>query len=370
MLLEVDLKNIPKYIQLKNYIKQTIKNKDLKPGERIHSENELSQKFNISRHTVRQSIGGLVNEGWLYRVHGKGTFVARAPGLQKEKSRIAGVMTTYLNDYIFPDIIKGIDSVLSLRGYSMMLANTQNNIQNERKCLLNLLDNNIDGLIVEPTKSALPNPNLDLYREMSAQGIPIIFIHAYYNELNFSYVIEDDIRGGYIAARHLIELGHRKIFGIFKIDDIQGHKRYQGFIECMKEFNLHTEDEAVVWFCTEDRDKIFKNEIYMKNIINRLKHYTAVICYNDQISIQLINVLRKKNIKIPADLSLVSFDDSDICKIAEVNLTSVAHPKESLGQKAANSLLKLLNNTEIHIEEIMKPELITRESSNKFFNKN
>jgi len=69
----------PKYQQLKDYIINKIKENGLKPGEKIWSENELADKFQMSRHTVRQAIGELVNEGWLYRIHGKGTFVDRQP---------------------------------------------------------------------------------------------------------------------------------------------------------------------------------------------------------------------------------------------------------------------------------------------------
>ena len=77
----------PKYQQIKEYIKKTINEKQLKAGDRFFSENELADKFGISRHTVRQAIGELVRDGWLYRIHGKGTFVGDGPG-----KRISGII--------------------------------------------------------------------------------------------------------------------------------------------------------------------------------------------------------------------------------------------------------------------------------------
>lgn len=353
----------PKYIQLKEYIKKRIKDDQLKPGEKIDSENELSEKFNVSRHTVRQAIGTMVNEGWLYRVQGKGTFVARQPNVRKQSSKIIGVVTTYLNDYIFPNIIKGIDMALSAKGYSIVLGHTNSEVKKEAVCLNNLLDKNIDGLIVEPTKSALPNPNLELYRILSEKGIPIIFIHGYYRDLRYSYVVEDDEQAGYLATKHLIELGHKRIIGIFKVDDIQGHGRYKGFVQAHKENGLNIQDQSVIWFTTEEKEMIFNGGEYARLLHKRLNDCTGLVCYNDQIAVKMLDLLREKGKKIPKDISIVSFDDSDIATATEVKLTTVAHPKEKLGEKAAQSLMKMIEGKEVHIEEVMKPELIVRESS-------
>ena len=125
----------PKYQKLKEYLIETIKLDELKTGEKIYSENELSVMFDISRHTVRQSIGELVTEGWLYRVQGKGTFVNRRPNGKISETKTIGVITTYLSDYIFPAIIRGINSILSINGYSIALGCTYNQHDKERICL-------------------------------------------------------------------------------------------------------------------------------------------------------------------------------------------------------------------------------------------
>ena len=117
----------------------------------------------------------MVTEGWLYRVQGKGTFVNRRPDEKINSTKTIGVITTYLSDYIFPSIIRGIDSVLSINGYNIVLGCTYNQHEKERLCLENFKNQKIDGLIVEPTKSALPNPsNIELYKEISNEGIPIL----------------------------------------------------------------------------------------------------------------------------------------------------------------------------------------------------
>ncbi|MBM7582931.1 GntR family transcriptional regulator of arabinose operon [Caldicoprobacter guelmensis] len=353
----------PKYQRLKKYIIETIQHKQLKFGDRIFSENELAKKFNISRHTVRQAIGELVNEGWVYRVHGKGTFVGNGPCGREEKTHTIGVITTYLNDYIFPSIVRGIDSVLLAQGYNMLLSCTYNQHQMERLCLENLRNHPIAGLIVEPTKSALPNPNLDLYQELRQKNIPILFIHGCYNDFDCSYVVEDDIWAGYIATKHLIELGHTKIGGIFKKDDIQGHYRFAGFKKALEETGLEVVSSRVLWFDTEDA--IDFESCMLQPLMHLLQGCSGIVCYNDQVAIKVIDVLRGMNLSVPEDISLVSFDDSQLAVASEVKLTTVAHPQEELGQQAATALLDMIQGKQKRINIKMRPELVIRGSAKK-----
>lgn len=353
----------PKYQCLKEYIIETIRQEQLKFGDRIFSENELAEKFNISRHTVRQAIGELVNEGWLYRLHGKGTFVGNGPCERREKTHTIGVITTYLNDYIFPAIICGINSVLLEHGYNMLLSCTYNRHEMERLCLENLKDHRIAGLIVEPTKSALPNPNLDLYREIIQKEIPILFIHGCYEDFNCPYVVEDDAWGGYISTRHMIELGHTRIGGVFKKDDIQGHYRFAGFKKAHEEAGLEVMPSRVLWFDTEQAVS-FESSL-KESLVDLLRRCSGIVCYNDQMAIRILDVLREMDLSVPEDVSLVSFDDSQLAVASEVKLTTVAHPQERLGQQAAMALIDMIEGRQKRCSIKMKPELIVRGSVKK-----
>ncbi|MBP7175186.1 MAG: GntR family transcriptional regulator [Thermoclostridium sp.] len=350
----------PKYQMLKDYLTELISSETLKPGSRIASENELSHQFEISRHTVRKSISDLISEGWLVSFQGKGTFVRGAR--KYRQSRIIGVVTTYLSDYIFPSIIRGIDEVLSCNGYNLVLGHTDNQFEKEKTCLTNLFNQNIDGLIVETTKSALPNPNLDIYREFKQQGIPILFMHGSYKGFQASSIYEDDTAAGYLATKQLISLGHEKIGGIFKMDDIQGHARYEGFIKAHREAGLPIVDSRIVWFDTQDvQFKLGKPpNAYIDNF---LSDCTGIVCYNDQISLGIIDIARMKGIAIPGQLSMVSFDDSDLAVASEVKLTTVAHPKEKLGREAAELIMKMIAEPGKNFDVKMKPQLVVRSST-------
>lgn len=354
---------IPKYRQLIDYLKECIQKGELVQGSKIPSENELSAQFSISRHTVRQAVGELVSEGWLNRTRGSGTFVSFKKRRERQESKIIGVVTTYLDDYIFPGIIKGIDNVLSRHGYSMILSHTNNKVEREALCLSSMLQKNVDGFIIEPTKSALPNPNLDFYSDMDDNGMPYILINGYYPGCEFSYVIEDDENGGYIAAEHLFEQGHRKIGGIFKVDDIQGHNRYKGVVKSHRKRKLSVDEDSVIWYTTEDMDSLFDFN-GRKALLKRFFGCTGIICYNDQIALKLMDILKMDGKRVPDDISIVGFDDSELATASEVKLTSVAHPGCRLGEKAAYGLLNLLSHKIERVREIIKPELIVRDSTN------
>ena len=128
----------------------------------------MCEKFSISRQTARQAIAILEKEGLVLKKQGSGTYVNHIFSETKIPSKTIGLVTTYLDDYIFPGIISGIEKVLSLNGYNTTLRLTRNKVNTEREQLLSLLKSDIDGLIVEGTKSALPNPNLDIYNQLSS----------------------------------------------------------------------------------------------------------------------------------------------------------------------------------------------------------
>lgn len=346
--------NQPKYIYVMEQIKEYINTGQLKEDDKVPSEHTLTNQLKVSRHTVRKAIGNLVNEGWLYTAQGKGTFVAnRLKPNSSSTNQLVGVITTYIKDYIFPNIIEGIDQVLVDEGYSILLGNTHNQIEKERQCIINMMNNGVRALIVEPTKSALPNPNIDLYRQLQEQGVPILFIHGCYGNLPSAYIVEDDVKGGYEATMHLLELGHKKIGGIFKSDDIQGHLRYEGYIKAHREKGISIHEDMIQWYTTEDAKNLFNNN---SNLINRLKHCTGMVCYNDQIAVKVLELLKKEGLDVPGDISMVSFDNSKLGQLAE--LTSVAHPKREMGKQAATAILRMIGNKKIIEESVLETEIV------------
>jgi len=322
---------------LANSLRTDIQNGKYIAGQKLPSENELTQELGLSRQTVRQAMLLLETEGLTKRVRGSGTFVNEIAH-KRIKSRNIAVITTYITEYIFPTVLNGIEQTLAGKQYSSMVASTQNRVDNERRLLEDFLKKNIDGFIIEGTKTALPNPNIDLYKQINNMGLPVVFINGFYQELRRSvYVLSDDRRGGYDACKYLINKGHRKIAGIFKSDDAQGLGRYAGVTSAMIESGLRVHDENVLWFTTVDQEKLIDTFA-----LDTISGCTAVVCYNDLVAVKLVDLLRANNIRIPQDIAVISFDNSVFSDISAVKITSLDYPKERLGQLAAEKLLNML----------------------------
>ena len=326
-----------------DWIRQAVASGALRRGDRLPSEKELCEQFGLSRQTIRHATGELEKEGLLTRVRGSGTYVGGSISLQRTpKYKNIAVVSTYMDSYIFPPTIRGIESVLAEAGYSTQLAFTDDLISRERLILTNLLEKgNIDGLIIEPSKSALPNPNLELYRRLLENKIPILFFNASYEELKLPCVRIDDVQTGRQAAEVLIRAGHTSLFAILHLEDIQGKLRYKGFVEAVDAAGLRPEDQGLFWL---DNIGFRDLERISDYLFERMKGHTGVMCYNDEVAFKLIQMAQKRGIGVPEDLSVVSIDNSNLADICPVPFTSCFHPKEKLGVKAAENLLKMIED--------------------------
>lgn len=348
-----------KYLDLANSLRSDILNGKYNEGQKLPSENELSQKHGFSRQTVRQAMDTLDKEGILERKQGSGTYVVFRENDKREPTKNVGIISTYTDSYIFPAIINGIDSVLREKGYMMQLSLTHNQVENEAQVLRMFLEKDVDGLIVEPTKSGLPNINRALYSQIKQRNIPLVFFNTYYPNLSFQHVCMNDRLAGYKAARCLIDAGHKIIAGIFKADDRQGQLRYIGFMEALNEAGLHTKSTRIIWFVTEDMPYLAED---IARIKRGLSDCTGLVCYNDQIAFTIVPALIREGYAIPDDLSVVGIDNAELAAFCEVPLTSLAHPMDKLGQAAARGILKLIQNPEEQITTEFEPELVIRDS--------
>lgn len=353
-------KTAPKYARLKEYLKEEMKRGVIIPGGQLPSENMLAEQFKISRHTVRQALSDLENEGLVFREQGRGTFRSYPT---KAKGKTVAVVTTYISEYIFPEVIRGIEEVLSAAGCTLILANTGNDQDKEASCFENLLQQKISGLIIEPTQSARRKINLKYYNELERKGIPYLMLHAYYPELDPAYIVMDDEKGGYQAAEYLIQLGHRKIAGIFKSDDLQGINRRAGFLKALKDYGIEITPNLIGDYETPELYSYPYQ--YGRNLLaggDPDHRPTAMVCYNDQIALMILEALRDERIRVPEDFSVMSFDDSSLAVASEVKLSTIKHPKTAMGRQAARFILDMMENRVTKPKLIYQPELILRSS--------
>jgi GntR family transcriptional regulator of arabinose operon len=354
----------PKYQVIIDDIKSEILSGNYNVGEKIPTESSIQEKYKVSRHTVRKAISELSKEGFLRSEKGSGTYVSnqyQSKSGGNSNSKIIGVITTYISDYIFPSIIRGIEGRLNEDNYSLLLASTNNDVEQEKKALEMMLSFGVDGLIVEPTKSNLYNPNISYYLSFKEQDVPFIMINAHYEELDVPFFCLDDVQSSYLATKELISKGHTQIGLISKMDDLQGKYRMKGYIKALGEAKLRFQPEQVLSFDTETKLDLYTN---LKEFLNKNRDVlTAIVCYNDEVGLEVANVCRQLNISVPGKLSIIGQDNSYISKNANINLTTLTHPQEQMGRDAADWIIKKLHGRKnLPKETYYQPVLIEGET--------
>ncbi len=330
----------------------------------LPSEFAIAQEYQVSRQTVRQALSLLARDGLIETKRGSGSHILRAsPGGAVCHYHIA-VIVTYISNYVFPSILREIEGILSGQECTSSIFATQNRVSNERKILMRLLEQPVDGILVEATKSALPNPNLDLYRQLMGGSTPLVFIHGYYPDLPEShYVLDANYDGGLLLSRYLADRGYTRIGGVFKSDDIQGHGRYAGYAAGLRERGLALTDQNVFWFNTETKNALLAGDdspirTFLDGV---LENVDAFVCYNDEIAYFLEQQLHRRGLSVPADVALVSFDNSNYSELAPVPITSLSHGGENTGRTAAQMMLRLLHGE--YCQSVQVPwELVERQS--------
>ena len=335
----------PKYLQVADILRREIAEGVFRDGDKLTTEEELRFRFRVSRQTVRQAIAQLEDDGLVDRRRGSGTYVRHGPRRRLQGTLHVGVVTTYITDYIFPNIVSGIESVLSENGVVMNLSATYNNVKTERNILERMLDGQVDGLIVEGARTAQENENEDLYRRLAERNIPVLFMNSYYpGMMNVPHVVMDDYGGGRIAAREVLSRGYRRPGGMFKVDDLQGKERLKGFLDEMRAGGISIPDDRLLLFSTEER----MNWQYTpegKAFVERLKRHEAdcVTCYNDAFASSLMGILQREGMKLPEEMGFIGFDNAIYAELATPKLTTLGHPKEAFGSVVAEKLLRMIN---------------------------
>lgn len=353
-----------KYQQIADELRSKILANEYPLATVIPPELQLQKDYEVSRHTVRQAIALLVNEGYLRKEKGSGTYVDNRYQTKNAGSKkTIGVITTYLSDYIFPSIIRGIEQGLREAGYSLLLASTNNNTEQERECLEMMLNHGVDGLIVEPTRSNQYNPNLSLYLSFKERQIPVVMLNAFYEELEFPHLCVDDTQAGFLATNHLLEKGHEALALITKIDDLQGKYRMKGFIKAHEANQRTFHSEAIFTYTTETKAESLQQ--VLATLTHPENELTGIVCYNDEIASWLVEKLLEEGYQIPQDFSIVGEDDSFLSRGGEVKLTTISHPKEKMGLDAAAWIVQAVETKRFGPSVYYSPKLIQRDSVEK-----
>jgi len=364
------------YQQFADILRKQVQGGQYKPGEPIPSERILSKEHGINRITLRRGIAQLIREGFLYSVPGTGTFVSDEEGLQKahtlssgkrlsRRKNIACILRrlnpTSQSPILSPYYV-GIFSTMQKEALKMgcvLSFNFVTSIKDERDIARWAMENNVDGIIVIG--------GLDKTTVMSLydKKFPLVLVDNEMSKPAIDSVIPDNRLGGYLAVKHLTDLGHKRIAMIRAPLQEQPASigRLEGYKEALQEAGIKYDDSLVIegYYLVEEGYKA------MEKILKKNPLPTAVFAINDEAAMGAMKAIREKtSLSIPKDISIVGFDNIEWAALSTPPLTTVNVPKEEMGAIALKKLVdRIEGRVGIATKEVIPVDLIIRGSSAK-----
>ena len=341
------------HVQLHNQLRRLIVSGRWGFGERIPTEMQLARHLDISRTTVRIALQRLEVEGVIKRTAGRGTFVV----FQQQEhaaNRSIGYLTCSFHNEIHTSILNCAQTELRSAGYQVIFSNSSDR-EDEARILQQLLDDEVAGLLLwanaEPTEETVA-----ILGEYERREIPVVFMDRPIEGIRADYVASDNFGGSYDLVRHLIELGHRHIVQLMpNFDDLFPiNERRRGYVTAFEERGMLA---YAPWkISPPGRHEFHETDIYSlvgsqsRQIIQQLENLTdaegpmptAIVCINDILAIITINALRNMGYSVPADVSVVGFDDICMASYIGVPLTTASQDAHELGKSASKRLLDRL----------------------------
>jgi DNA-binding LacI/PurR family transcriptional regulator len=277
-----------------------------------------------------------------------------ASALAGKNTYSIGFLIPDIHNPFFSEIARGAEDEAFERGYSLFICSIDNNYEKEEKYLKTLLKKRIDGLVI-----ATGTTTKQIVQNLMSKQIPIVLIARELPDVLLATVKVDNVHGGYLAAKHLLDLGHQSIGFIPEPLTIQSCKEIlAGFQEALTE-------HGATLFVPPARGFGISSGFSLTKELLANHTVSAIFTANDQLAIGALEACKHLRKSIPDEISLVSYDNTIFSRIVTPALTTISQPIYELGKR---TLQLLINGVESNIQPmdiiLLQPNLIVRDSTN------
>jgi LacI family transcriptional regulator len=307
--------------------------------------NVINNKKNVKPET-RERVLDVINE---YGFQPKS--VARS--LKTKKTLTIGIIMPDITNQFFTETTRGIEDTANKYGYNVILCNTDENVNKEIEYLNTLYNKDVDGIIFVGT---CETQHMDQNRKRT----PIVVIDRKLGE-NMTSVVVDNVKGGFIATKHLLERKKSEIILLTgSLSTSTYFERMTGYLNALRSEKFEY-NELLVNECEASFQGGYNT---IQSILNKNVNIQSIFAVSDMIAIGAMRALIEKGKRIPEDVLIVGYDDIIISSMFIPSLTTVRQPKYEMGQRAVELLIdKIEGKSQRNERIILEPELIIREST-------
>lgn len=262
---------------------------------------------------------------------------SNAQSLRNRATRLLGLVISAVTNPLFARLMLGLEEQAHRGGYDLLLAQSLNDPEREEAVVRRLLSRRIDGLFLAPVYRLAPTA--PIYEELQRRRLPVVLLGQRAPFCSgFVNVETDDSAGAYLATRHLLELGHRRIACFLGPPAPPTQERLEGYRRALREAQLEPDDHLLF----KAGSTIEEGRAAAEQLQAEAPQATAVTAFNDMVAIGAASHLLDRGVRIPEDLSVVGYGNILAAEHFRVPLTTIRQPKMRLGLAAMEAMRKLL----------------------------
>lgn len=327
---------------------------------------DIAKELNVTISTVSRALNNsdLISE----ETKGKVMETARklnyrpnkvASSLSSGRSYVVGVIVPNAQIQFFSAVINSLEQTLQKEGYSVLLYQSNESAQADISGIQTFIEARVDGIIISPS---LETYNFDFFNKAHAEGMPIVQFDRIDDSLNLPSVAIDDEKGGFIATKHLIDQGYKRIAYISTSSKIQIFRnRYKGYLRALEESGIPVVDEMVI----RDELSIQGGILGTRKLMAMDSKPDAIIGGDDFAALGIIKELSQMALT-PPKVGVIGFANQTFSEYITPGLSTIDQQAKRMGKECANLFLKLVHKKRSNksVEKVvLDPILVERESS-------
>ena len=350
----------PLYQQVAADLRRKIVSGEIPVGSQVPTHRELAVGYGVSLITINKALSGLVSEGVLHSRVGRGTFVAVRP-LEAGAGNVLGFVLRDLSSPFFSLVARAAQQRAETLGYGMLFSAHANRLDREDEQIRRFRELGVRGLIIVSMSRTYHVS--DAIRALEDVPLPYVMV-SFTEEPDVPYVGLRYERAGYLAARHLLALGRRRIGYIGdRFGSANFELRATGYRRALAEAGLASDPSFVFEYPFEGEWNDYRSGYALGEHVARLAEKPdAMFVFNDLGALGFQDGLLDHGVRVPEDIAVVGLDDIELAARARVPLTTVRQPTERIGALAVDALVARVRGERPPVRQLLDPELIVRRS--------